>query len=134
MRRMALVVLATLGLVVPNIVADETNPPQPATPAPATSPAPAQPKAPALDPGQQKLTRRERKERIKNLSDQWREFLQDVWLPEVEANRRPGTLKTYRAAVDRHIIPALGEVRLAERSGGRAWMSARQSLTRQDPR
>src|SRR5205085_2831648 len=78
MRRMALVVVATLGLVVPNIVADETTPPQPATPAAAASPAPTQPKAPALDPGQQKLTRRESKERVKNLSDQWREFLQDV--------------------------------------------------------
>jgi Ca-activated chloride channel family protein len=75
MTRMALVVVATLGLIVSNIVADETTPPQPA---PAASPAAPAQKPPAQDPGQQKLTRRERKERIKNLSDQWRQFLQDV--------------------------------------------------------
>jgi len=78
MKRFTVALVAMLGFVVPNIVADESNPPQPPTPAPAASPAPAPEKPPTQDPGQQKLTRRERKERIKNLPDKWREFLQDV--------------------------------------------------------
>jgi len=42
------------------------------------------------------------------------DYLRGVWLPEVEATRRPATVRTYRSAVERHIIPALGNVRLAD--------------------
>ncbi len=67
MKRVAFAALLTVALAAPNIVAQTT------TPAPDTSkPAPAQ------DQGVRKLSRRERKERLKNLPDKYREFLEDV--------------------------------------------------------
>jgi Ca-activated chloride channel family protein len=60
------------------------NPPSPAAGAPQQTPAPqpaaaAEPKKdPAADPGVRKLSRRERKDKIKNLSDKYRQFLEDV--------------------------------------------------------
>src|SRR5438067_12623914 len=66
MKRIALTVVLALTFLAPNILAQTNNPPEPA-------------KAPAKqDPGIRKLSRRERKERIKNLSDKYREFLEDV--------------------------------------------------------
>ena len=66
MKRIALTAVLALTFLVPNIVAQTNNPPEPA-------------KAPAKqDAGVRKLSRRERKERIKNLPDKYREFLQDV--------------------------------------------------------
>ncbi len=74
MKRIALVVAATLALAGSNIFADDNTPPQPKPPA-----ATAEKEKPAAqDPGQKKLSRRERKDRMKNLPDQYREFLQDV--------------------------------------------------------
>jgi len=56
--------------------------PAPASPAPAQTPAPAPPDAKAKkeapDLGVRKLSRRERKDRIKNLPEKYRQFLQDV--------------------------------------------------------
>jgi Ca-activated chloride channel family protein len=68
MKRIALIVVLALTFLAPNILAQTNNPPPP-------DPA----KAPVKqDPGIRKLSRRERKDRIKNLSDKYREFLQDV--------------------------------------------------------
>src|SRR5258708_22640710 len=66
MKRIALTVVLALTFLAPNILAQTNNPPDPAKP-------PAK-----QDPGIRKLSRRERKDRIKNLSDKYREFLQDV--------------------------------------------------------
>lgn len=41
-------------------------------------------------------------------------FLADVWLPEVEATRRPLTYKNYSSLVRRHVLPAIGGGRLAD--------------------
>ena len=68
-RNFLLLVLAFL-LAVPNIVAQTNNPPD-------AKPAADQP-PPKQSPGLRKLSRRERKERIKNLSDKYRGFLEDV--------------------------------------------------------
>jgi Ca-activated chloride channel family protein len=67
-----LTLLAVLALAVPNIVAQTNNPPDPPKPA-ADQPAPAKQEA-----GIRKLSRRERKDRIKNLSEKYRHFLEDV--------------------------------------------------------
>ena len=56
-----------------NSAAETNNPP-----APAPQPQPAANAKAAPDPGVRKLTRRERKERMKALSDQYRQFLSDV--------------------------------------------------------
>lgn len=83
----------TLLFAASNILAQNNNPPAdpPQQPAAATAGEPADPKAGDLaaaeakkkdakapDQGVRKLSRRERKERIKNLSDKYREFLSDV--------------------------------------------------------
>ena len=66
MKRIGFTVVLALTFLAPNILAQTNNPPEPA-------------KAPAKqDPGIRKLSRRERKDRIKNLSDKYREFLKDV--------------------------------------------------------
>jgi Ca-activated chloride channel family protein len=55
--------------------------PQPAQAAPAPAPAPApdaKAKQPAPDQGVRKLSRRERKDRVKNLGEKYRQFLNDV--------------------------------------------------------
>jgi len=63
----------------------------PADDAPPPKPAPApDAKAPQTDPGVRKLSRRERKERIKNLSDKYRQFL-----TEVEPIMQPAELDTF---------------------------------------
>ena len=67
-----LTLVAVLALAVPNIVAQTNNPPDPPKPA-ATDQAPAK-----QDAGIRKLSRRERKDRIKNLSEKYRQFLEDV--------------------------------------------------------
>ena len=71
MKRTFVALIAVLTLAVPNIVAQTNNPPNPPKTA-ADQPAPKQ------DQGIRKLSRRERKERIKNLSDKYRQFLADV--------------------------------------------------------
>jgi Ca-activated chloride channel family protein len=68
MKRTAFTVVLALTFLVPNIVAQTNNPP---APDPKAQPA-------RQDPGIRKLSRRERKERIKNLSDKYRQFLEDV--------------------------------------------------------
>ncbi len=42
------------------------------------------------------------------------EFLNGEWLPEVRRVRRPATATTYAKMVSRHIVPALGGVRLRD--------------------
>jgi len=67
--------------------------PQPAQAAPAAAPAPApdaKAKPPAPDQGVRKLSRRERKDRIKNLSEKYRQFLTDV-----DPIMNPAELDTY---------------------------------------
>jgi Ca-activated chloride channel family protein len=75
MNRIAVAVVATLVVAGSNILADDNTPAQQPKPAPAAT---DKQKPPSQDPGQQKLTRRERKERTKNLPDQYRDFLRDV--------------------------------------------------------
>lgn len=42
------------------------------------------------------------------------DFLNDVWLQECMVNKKYSTIKTYRAIVKNHIIPALGNKKLSE--------------------
>ncbi len=42
------------------------------------------------------------------------DFLREVWLPEIKRTRRAGTVRGYRSAVEGHIVPVLGKVRLAD--------------------
>ncbi len=84
MKRTALTVVLTLTLAAPNILAQDRpadKPPQ----APAKTTDGSKP-----DPGIRKLSRRERKERIKNLSDKYRQFLTDV-----EPIMQPSELDTF---------------------------------------
>src|SRR5213082_2537873 len=67
MKRMALAAVLVLIFLSPNIVAQTSNSPDPSKNPPKLQ-----------DPGIRKLSRRERKERIKNLPDKYREFLEDV--------------------------------------------------------
>ncbi|HMC22748.1 MAG TPA: VWA domain-containing protein [Thermoanaerobaculia bacterium] len=71
MKRTLLAVAVALALLAPNILAQTNNPPDPAKPP--TNQAPVK-----QDPGIRKLSRRERKEKIKNLSEKYQEFLKDV--------------------------------------------------------
>ncbi|HSY48695.1 MAG TPA: VWA domain-containing protein [Thermoanaerobaculia bacterium] len=77
----ALLVAVAAAAQTPPAQPDPQPAPAPAVPAPAT-PAPPPPdaksKAAAPDQGVRKLSRRERKERIKNLSEKYRQFLNDV--------------------------------------------------------
>lgn len=89
----ALVLLSSLLAV--NISAQSNVPKAPGS-SPAAEP-PKQPEAasrqkkdPISDPGERKLSRRERKERIKNLADKYRQFLQ-----EVEYIMLPSELNTF---------------------------------------
>ncbi len=74
MKRLAVALLLTLPLAAPNTFAGDNNPPpQPQAAPPAeTKPQPPQ------DPGTRKLSRRERKERMAKLSEQYQQFLIDV--------------------------------------------------------
>ncbi len=76
MKRTALAVVFALTLGAPNILAQSNNPPDPSKPPEkaASSDTKAQPQ----DPGVRKLSRRERKDRIKNLPEKYRQFLEDV--------------------------------------------------------
>ena len=67
MKRIALTTLLAFTFLFPNIFAQTNNPPDPNKNAPKPQ-----------DPGVRKLSRRERKDRIKALSDKYREFLADV--------------------------------------------------------
>ena len=80
--------VAALALGIPNTIAQTNNPPDP----PKTSTAPAdQTPAPAKqDQGVRKLSRRERKDRIKNLGEKYRTFLEDV-----EPIMNPSELDTF---------------------------------------
>lgn len=78
MKRVAFATLLTFALAAPNIVAQTT------TPADGAKTATTQ------DQGVRKLSRRERKERIKNLSDKYRQFLEDV-----EPIMNPSELDTF---------------------------------------
>jgi Ca-activated chloride channel homolog len=78
-----LTIFAVLALAVPNILAQTNNPPDP--PKPAADQAP-----PKQDPGVRKLSRRERKDRIKNLPEKYRRFLEDV-----EPIMQPSELDTF---------------------------------------
>ena len=74
MKRPSFIALSLIfALAAPNILAQSNNPP-------ATDPSPTDTSkpAPAQDQGVRKLSRRERKERIKNLPDKYRQFLEDV--------------------------------------------------------
>ena len=71
MKRTLLAVVVALTSLAPNIFAQTNNPPDPARP-------PADQAAAKQDPGIRKLSRRERKEKIKNLSEKYQQFLQDV--------------------------------------------------------
>jgi Ca-activated chloride channel family protein len=66
MKRIVVAAVLTLTFAAPNIFAQTNNPPD------ASKPAAKQ------DPGVRKLSRRERKERIKNLPEKYRQFLEDV--------------------------------------------------------
>lgn len=71
--RIAVTLAVSLALVVPNISADSNNPPnQPSAPAASNK------SAPRPDAGTRKLSRRERKDRIKNLDEKYQQFLTDV--------------------------------------------------------
>ena len=72
MKRAAFAFLVIFALVAPNILAQTNNP------------------APAQDQGVRKLSRRERKERMKNLPDKYRQFLEDV-----EPIMNPSELDTF---------------------------------------
>jgi Ca-activated chloride channel family protein len=86
MKSTALIAALTFALAAPNILAQSNNPSDPAAaPADKSADVPKPPEAPKAqndngkaDPGVRKLSRRERKERIKNLSDKYRQFLTDV--------------------------------------------------------
>src|SRR5437867_4492537 len=71
MKRTLLAVAVALALLAPNILAQTNNPADPAKP-------PADQAPVKQDPGIRKLSRRERKEKIKNLSEKYQEFLKDV--------------------------------------------------------
>jgi Ca-activated chloride channel family protein len=78
MKRTALAAAVTLVVAASNIMAGANNPPAPApTPAPAAS-SPAPPAKPYQDVASRKLSRREKKDRIKALGEKYRLFLQDV--------------------------------------------------------
>lgn len=77
MQRIAIVAAVTLALVAPNIIAQTNNPQdKPAATSTTKDGATTSPAAP--DQGIRKLSRRERKERRKNLSDKYQQFLLDV--------------------------------------------------------
>jgi Ca-activated chloride channel family protein len=78
MRRYAAVVAAAVLsflLAVPNIAEEANNPQNKQTPLP---PPPTDNPQPKQDPGARKLSRRERKERIKNLGEKYQQFITDV--------------------------------------------------------
>ncbi len=77
MKKIALAVFVTIAFVASNIAAQTNNPPAPAQPATGGDPQGGTPKK-TPDQGVRKLSRRERKERIKNLPDKYRQFLEDV--------------------------------------------------------
>ena len=68
MKRVAFTALLAIALAAPNIVAQTNNPAPPDSSKPAA----------AQEQGVRKLSRRERKERMKNLPDKYRQFLEDV--------------------------------------------------------
>jgi Ca-activated chloride channel family protein len=72
------VVLSLFNLVVAVNAAPQTNNPPPDRSSPAAQASSTPPAKPAPDLGIRKLSRRERKDRIKNLSDKFRQFLIDV--------------------------------------------------------
>jgi Ca-activated chloride channel family protein len=80
------VLLFLVNLIAVVNAAPQTDNPSAASPVPQASPAapapaqaaPAKDAKPAPDLGVRKLSRRERKERIKNLSDKYRQFLADI--------------------------------------------------------
>jgi len=74
MKRNALAAAAVMfAFAALNTVAQTNNPP-----APAPQAQPSKSSTPATDPGVRKLSRRERKDRLKALTDKYREFLTDV--------------------------------------------------------
>ncbi len=77
-----LAVVAALAFVAPNIFAQTNNPPE--------QPKPKSDQPAKQDPGVRKLSRRERKERIKNLPEKYRQFLEDV-----EPIMQPSELDTF---------------------------------------
>ena len=70
-----LALFAAVVLAAGNTLAQTNNPPAAPAPAPATT---AEKPAPKQEPGVRKLSRRERKDRMKSLSDAHRQFLEDV--------------------------------------------------------
>jgi Ca-activated chloride channel family protein len=70
MNRIVTLILLAVALAVPNIIADTATPPK--TAAMQSAPPPPQ------DPGARKLSRRERKERMAKLPEQYQQFLIDV--------------------------------------------------------
>jgi Ca-activated chloride channel homolog len=86
MKRIALIAAVALGFAVSNSFAQSNNPPAPASGQQATD----KEKKEARDPGVRKLTRRERKDRLKALPDQYRQ-----WLEEVEPIILPSEVDTF---------------------------------------
>jgi Ca-activated chloride channel family protein len=84
MKRTVLAVVLTLTLAAPNILAQDPPADKPAQPPDKSG------ETTKSDPGIRKLSRRERKERIKNLSDKYRQFLTDV-----EPIMQPSELDTF---------------------------------------
>jgi Ca-activated chloride channel family protein len=74
MKRIAIALAVSLSFAAGNIIA-QTSAPAKADAKPAAE---AKQKDPTADPGVRKLSRRERKDRIRNLPEQYQQFLQDV--------------------------------------------------------
>jgi integrase len=58
------------------------------------------------------ITQRQRGELAKRSKRTVRDFLEDEWLPTVEAIRRPSTAANYRTNVKVHVVPLIGNIRL----------------------
>ena len=58
------------------------------------------------------IAKRQRGELAKRSKRTVRDFLEDEWLPTVEANRRPSTAANYRTNVKVHVVPLIGDVRI----------------------
>ncbi|HZD00905.1 MAG TPA: site-specific integrase [Actinomycetes bacterium] len=58
------------------------------------------------------IAKRQRGELAKRSKRTVRAFLEDEWLPTVEANRRPSTAANYRTNIKVHVVPLIGDVRL----------------------
>ncbi len=58
------------------------------------------------------IAKRQRGELAKRSKRTVRDFLEDEWLPTVEAIRRPSTAANYRTNIKVHVVPLIGDIRL----------------------